>query len=117
MSWDRALESLMTTGAIVVYDQAATTGKSLYGEVEWSTAGTSYTARVVKRFGVNRNRDGESVGEVATAWIASTGQLHPEDKYELDDGSTPSVLVMEHFPDQDGIHHVKVMFGGRRGDR
>jgi hypothetical protein len=81
------------------------------GAPTFSTAATSYRARVVN---VNRfvaDTRGNSAAVAYEAWIASTGILAKDSKYTLPDGSTPPVVRVEVPPDQDGHHHVKILFG------
>lgn len=104
---DRQLRDLMPHTVTV---NTASTKRS-DGSQAYSTAATSYTARVVN---VRRHqRDGR--GNVAMAaydvWIDSTSVLSPQSKYTLPDGSTPPVLAVSCYPDQSGNYHNKVTFG------
>jgi hypothetical protein len=81
------------------------------GAPTYSTAQTSYRARVV-----NTNKfvsDGRGGGAAVAyeAWIASTGILAPGSKYTLPDGATPPVVRVDTFPDESGHHHVRILFG------
>lgn len=105
MAWSTAWESLLPhTVTVKTLSSFSTDG---YGTPTWST-GTSYSARVVNRQELVRTLEG--IEEMATTivYIASTGTLNPSDQFTLPDGSTPNVLAVESFPDEDGTHHWKV---------
>lgn len=107
MSFDRAFRELMPHTVIV--STVATLGVG--GGVTYSTSSASYRARVVNTNRQVYNSRGQLVAAAQEAWIASTSILSPNSKFTLPDGSTPPVLSVDVFPDEDGHHHVRVTFG------
>lgn len=112
MSWSTEFEALMPDTIRV----ASLSGFSTDG---YATAtygsGTTYTARVVRKQRLVRTFDGTEEISTVTAYVASTSTFGPSDRYWLPDGSTfsvsPNLLAVEAFPDEDGIHHTRLMFG------
>lgn len=81
------------------------------GAATFSTAATSYRARVVNTNKIVHDLRGEVAAVAYEAWIASTSILAPDSKYTLPDGATPPVVRVDTFPDEDGHHHVRIQFG------
>ncbi len=80
-----------------------------YGTVTYTT-GTGYTARVVDQTELVVDADGTQHTSSTVAYIASTSTFPPTSLYTLPGGDTPEVLSVRNVPDQDGLHHVKVLF-------
>lgn len=98
--------------SIVYQVRASSTSPAFSGRPSWSTAApTTYTARWVRQPSVVSQNDGSVIEVESYAWIKSTVMLSPRARYTLPDGSTPPVVAVEGYPDQDGLHHVKVVFG------
>lgn len=110
MAWDSAFDEFMTD-SIVVASRVASTAPSFSGAPTWSTSASTHDARWVRKPTSIRGADGTVIRVSSVAWIASTGTLHPTDRYTLPDGSAPPVVGVESYPDEDGLHHSKVMFG------
>ena len=93
------------------------TTHNLYGEPSFAATTSSYRARIVASLGYVRNAEGEEVGYDTVAWVRSTGtaSITASDRITLPTGAAPStrppVVGVERYPDEDGIHHTKVMFG------
>ena len=81
-----------------------------YGEPSFG-GGTTYRARIVNKAGFVRAADGETVEVTTVCWVASTGTIDISDRITLPDGTTPQILMVERFPDQDGTHHHKLSLG------
>lgn len=107
MSWDRAFLQLLPH--TVTVSTAATLGVG--GAVTYSTSPTSYRARVVNTNKIVHDGRGEGVAVAYEVWIASTSILSPTSKYTLPDGATPPVVRIGFYPDGDGYHHCKILFG------
>jgi len=108
MSWSTELEALMphtiTVGALSAF---STDG---YGTPTFSAA-SSYTARVVgKQQLVDTFRGTEELTKTIV-YVKSSSTFGPSDQITLPDGSTPELLAVESYPDEDGAHHMKLMFG------
>lgn len=109
MSFSTSLLELMPSTVKV----STRTTHNNYGEASFATTTSSYRARVVSKPGYLRTAEGEEISYAHIAWIRSTGavSITASDRITLPDGSTPPVVGVERYPDQDGAHHVKVMFG------
>lgn len=109
MSFEKTFKELMIE-TVTVYHRSS---HSSYGSVAYSTAGTTFDARVVRGLGEMRGLTGQTVQVTAIAYIASTSEneVRADDKIVLPDGSSPPIAAINHFPDDYGLHHVKVGFG------
>ena len=108
MSWSTELDALMphtiTVGALASF---STDG---YGTPTFGAA-SSYTARVVgKQTLVDTFRGTEELAKTVV-YVKATSTFGPSDQITLPDGTTPELLAVEAFPDEDGAHHTKLMFG------
>ncbi len=110
MSFEAAFLSLMPHTVTV----QELTGKNADGSPTYSTSAVSYRARVVRANKQVRDGRGNTVMAGYFVWVASTGTLSPQALYTLPDGSQPPVFMVESFPDEDGTHHHKVVFGTNR---
>lgn len=88
------------------------TGADKYGNPTYSTSSNTYSARVVDKQKLVRADNGEEQVAKTTVYVASTGSIDPNDKITLPDNSTPPVLSVDAFPDEDGTHHIAIYFGG-----
>lgn len=106
---DRQFDDMLTQSITV---NVASTKKA-DGSQAFSTAASTYQARVknVKR----AVRDGQ--GQVQEAkyevWVSSTSILSAASKFTLPDGATPPVLDLSVYPDERGNYHNKILFGGQ----
>ncbi len=85
-----------------------------YGSPQWGTP-VAYRARVVMRQREIRQANNQSVTSQATAWVDSTGVWSVDDRITLPAGAlpttSPSILLVESFPDENGNHHIKIGMG------
>ena len=92
----------------------AVASRDEYGVPTYGT-GTSYTARVVyKNSRIKSQRRGSETDVIADGhiWISGTPTINVDnDRITLPDNSTPILLSVERWPDESGLHHVKVYFG------
>jgi hypothetical protein len=81
-----------------------------YGTATYTT-GTAYTARVVRKQQLVKTFEG--IEELATTvvWVASTSTLTSSSQFTLPDGTSPTLLALETYSDEDGITHSKAFFG------
>ena len=107
MSWDRGFLQMLPHTITV----STVASLSVGGAPVFSTSATSYRARVVNTNKFVHDSRGEGAAVAYEAWIASTGILARDSKYTLPDGSTPPVVRVDVFPDEQGHHHVRVQFG------
>lgn len=83
-----------------------------YGEPSFASSTATYSARVVEKPGYLRTGDQEAVAYSHTAWVASTGTVSITVSDRLTyNGTVFQVMGVERYPDEDGPHHVKVLFG------
>lgn len=114
MTWDAELEALMTQ--TVVVSTGPTSRANLSGVASFSTSGSTYKARVVHKPEQVRVGADSVVEAKAVAWVASTTAISREHRVTIPsaDGSgteSPPVLAVEQYPDEDGRHHHKILFG------
>jgi hypothetical protein len=64
---------------------------------------------VVRRPTLVRTDDGREVVSNATIYVAGDQSITAEDQVTLPDGTTPPILTVYSYPDDEGIHHQKVM--------
>ena len=110
MSFSTELLSLMDS-TISVSTRGA---HNNYGEPSFSTAVTTYRARVVHSPGYERSGEGEGIEYSHVLWVASTGSVSitASDRITLPDGTRPTIARVERLPDETGPHHVKIWCGG-----
>lgn len=87
-------------------------GRGTDGAATFSTSATTYAARVVNAHRQIRDLTGNVVMSQFDVWIASTGTIAPDSKVVLPDGTSPPLLVVAAYPDENGAHfHNKLTFG------
>jgi len=82
-----------------------------YGGPSFSTAVSSYRARVVQSPLLIQNAQGMEVVVTHTAWLATTASIQPEDKITYL-GSTYQIQEIGRFPDDQGGHHTRLRLRG-----
>ena len=93
------------------------TAHSNYGEPTFTGSTTSYSARIVSKLGYVRSVEGEEIAYNTVAWVRSTGtvSITVSDRVTLPTGfaasTRPPLVGVERYPDEDGNHHAKLMFG------
>lgn len=99
---------LASTGTTGLYYTASTANYS---------TGIAKQARYVAMDVVKRtNQQGEGERILGTLWMNSTATLDQRSKFELPDGTSPPILSLTQYPDDDGQHHAKIVFGYRQGN-
>ncbi len=108
MSFSTQLLSLLST-TITVTTRGASNN---YGEPAFTGTATTYAARVVEKPGFVRSAEGEDIGYWHTIWARSTGSVSitATDKVTWN-GTSPPVVAVERYPDEDGENHVKIHLG------
>lgn len=110
MSWSTAFNDLMPdTVTVKTVTGVSTDG---YGTPTYSTA-KSYSARVVRKQELVRTFEGTEELATTIAWVnsTSTSQFTPSAEVTLPSGETPPLMNVEAYPDEDGIHHIRLAFG------
>jgi hypothetical protein len=108
MAYDHDFDDMLPQTVVVT----TRSGHSAYGTATYAASGSTYRARVVAKPSFIRGLQGENVAVKSVVWIASTGTIDPSDRITLPDGTTPPVLGVESYPDEDGASYFsKVMLG------
>lgn len=89
------------------------TGHSNYGAPTFAGTTTNFRARIVHKPGYVRGAENEEVAYRHVAWVRSTGSVSitASDRITMPDGTTPPVVGVERYPDDDGPNHVKIFMG------
>jgi hypothetical protein len=90
---------------------ASFASRDAYGAPTVGSA-VSYNARVVFKDQLARDKEGQEVVAKGACWIEGTPTISPEDTITLSDATTPPIITTETYWAPDGVHHVKVLFGG-----
>jgi len=109
MAWSTEFEELMPDGVTI----SALSGLSTdgYGTEVYGT-GSTYQARIVRKQHPVRTLEGVEDTATTMVWVNSTTTFAPTSRFALSDGSTPeNLMALEAYPDQDGLHHVRLSFG------
>ena len=105
---DDLLDLMPSTCVYAAFQGLSTDG---YAIPTYSTAAASYRCRVVNEQRLVRSFDGVEELATTTVWIASTSTFSPLGRFTLPDGSTPGLLAVETYRDEDGVTHSKLGFG------
>jgi hypothetical protein len=110
MSFDPAFLDVMTQTLTVTRLSGVSTDG--YGRPTYSTSALSRYCRVTEKQHLVRSFEGTQEVAGTIAWVRSTSTFSPSDRITLPDGTTPALLAIEEYRDQDGnIHHVTLHFG------
>lgn len=82
--------------------------QSNYGSRQYGSP-VSYQARLVNKTKLVKAADSGEKISTAQVWIQGTPDIDVQDQITLPDGTTPTILAVERYPDEDGDHHVKLM--------
>lgn len=104
MSVDDWADMFAATVTIASYSARGTYGLRTFGTA------VSFKARVIEKNQRVLAPDGTERVARGTVWVQGIPTVTVEDQITLPDGTTPTILSIERFPDEDGAHHVKVMF-------
>lgn len=97
----------------VVSVAAPATTKNLRGEGA-PGVGVEYPARVVNSHREFRNDGGDVVASETQVWVCGLSGATTEHVITLPDGSTPPLVRVDRFPDEDGDQHEVLYFGRSR---
>lgn len=89
---------------------AAWTAYDSYGRPSYA-ADVAYRARIVDKRRLLRDNAGVQRLAVATIYLFSANRIDPRSRITLPDGTQPTILAAESFPDQDGDHHTVLYVG------
>lgn len=89
---------------------AGPTTRNVRGEASYG-AEASYRARVVRRNRMVRTDGGDEVASRTQAWVFGISGATVASRVVLPDGTSPPVLAVELYPDENGAHHEVIYFG------
>lgn len=106
-----AIDSLLTDLMIESISVAAVASKDAYGKRTWGSPSTISNCRV--QTGDHKILDSLGQEKVANGRIYVPGAptLTLNDKITLPDGSSPPILSIERFGDENGSHHSVIHYG------
>lgn len=109
MAFTDGLIELFSTGVT----RQAWSGMSTdgYATPTYSTAGTTYPARVVTEQRLVRSFEGTEELATTTIWVASTSTFDIADQWTYGGSVIEPLLAAETFRDEDGVTHSKLAFG------
>lgn len=109
MSFETVFLSMMPSTIKV----STRSGHDNYGQPTFAATTTSYRARIVEKREFLRTAEGEVLEQSHLLWVRSTGavSITTDDRITLPDGTTPQVLSVEMFPDEDLEHHRRIRLG------
>lgn len=105
---DGLLVLMSTTVTVAAWSGMSTDG---YAIPTYSTAGTTYAARIVDEQRLVRTFEGTEELATTTVWVASTSTFDVADQWTLPGSATPPLLAIETFRDEVGVTHSKLAFG------
>lgn len=76
------------------------------------SAGTSSTkqCRIVRKNKLARDAAGAEVVAGTQVWLQAPSGISVTDTVTMPDGSTPVIIAIEAYPDEDGLHHEVLLF-------
>lgn len=107
MAIDSALTALMVQSITI----AAVATKDAYGKRTWGSASTINQCRV--QTGDHKVLDSTGQEKVANGrvYVPGAPTLTLNDKMTLPDGSSPPILAINRFGDENGSHHTVIHYG------
>lgn len=69
-----------------------------------------YRGRVVNKQRLIVDAQGQERMATTTAWFFGAPNITTDDRITLPDGRQPFILAINHYPDEKGMHHVRVDF-------
>lgn len=108
MTYNALLDDLLPD--TITVQQAGT--RNVYGEYTSAGPATTLRARVVYTPRQIVSATGAQVVSSGQAWVSGTvpTSITPSSIVKLPDGSTPQILRVDTFHDEDGQHHQTVYF-------
>jgi hypothetical protein len=112
MAFESAFLELMPHRIVVKrFSKATTAGSSAgsYGTATYTSAAAStYRGRMVVKNVKLVRPDGSEFSGNHVAWLATTATITRRDKVTFS-GSTYEILQVGIFPDEDGVHHTRLI--------
>ncbi len=89
------------------------TGHNNYGEASYAASTSTHAARILEKPGFIHGEGSEEVAYRHVLWVRSTGttKITATDRLKLPDGTTPPIVAVERYPDEDGPNHVVIKLG------
>lgn len=90
---------------IVVTRISTSTPYTQYGAKQFATGTSKVRCRVVQKSRLVRTADGREVFARGKVYLYGDPGITNEDKITLPDGTTPEIVFIESYPDDQGDHH------------
>lgn len=96
---------------------APTTALDGYGNITFAGSNSTFNGIVQYENKLIRSQDGTEKLSTSQVIINATGVVHPEGLWYLPDSTGTPVIVLQvdRLTDEDGQHHIEIMFGDRIG--
>lgn len=104
------LDSLFETTVTLAAVDTSTSG-SLYGVPAYSTSTRTLNAHHTRGRRDSRDQQGMAIAVSGTVWVKSTATISPSDKITLADGSTPPIVNVSHWADENGLFGARLDLG------
>ena len=85
--------------------------RNLYGVATYATLSSPFRGRYVRKNRLVRAFTGDERVSRSHFYFYGTPGLDPEDRVALPDGTSPPVLSVRRYPDENGAHHEVAYFG------
>ena len=102
----RFLELMQDT--VTIYTK---TSLDQYGARAWSASGTTYNSHVQPETSVTVDQDGRQISITATVIIYGVATVTSNDKIVLPDGTSPPIISVHQYRDENGSHHTTLRLG------
>ena len=109
MAFPPELDALMVDELTILLPS---TGKTAYGAPLTHAVVGTYPARYVEKVTRVRDATGDRLATEATAWVQTPMRLSTSYMARFED-KVHAIQAVENYPDEDGHHHSKIMFGWR----
>ena len=109
MAFDPALAALMTSTMVV--RSLSGVFSSGYFTPSYSTATKTWACRMTRTQKLVRTVAGTEEMATSVAWVRSTSTFGASDKITVDGSTMGPLLSVDHFYDEDGLHHSRLYWG------
>lgn len=111
MPWDDTFLTVMTSTLTV--NRLTGVSTDGYGRPAYSTAALTLRCRVTEKQTLVRSFDGTQEVAKTVCWVRSTSSFSPSDRVTLPDGTTPPLISLNEYRDENSQpHHTVLYFGG-----
>lgn len=108
MAYSTGFDAMLADTAVV--SEVASVSTDGYGNPVYGSAST-YKARHVRKQQMVRTFAGTEELSHSVVYVASTSTFRPSAQVAVNGTTMGPIMAAEAYPDRDGVHHVKLMFG------